>query len=37
MHAVNDDANELSSLATAEVHLVAVPKIHSAIVGAGGT
>src|SRR2546425_8011458 len=27
MHTVNDDANELSGLATAEVHLIAIPKI----------
>src|SRR3954471_1974437 len=36
MHAVDDDANELSSLATPEVHLIAGPKIHTAVVRAVG-
>src|SRR5262249_57896805 len=36
IHTVNDDANELSGLATAQVHLIAVPKIHSAVVRACG-
>src|SRR5437867_1192573 len=37
MHTVDDDANELSRLATPEVHLIAGPQIHAAVVGACGT
>src|SRR5205809_2795098 len=37
MLGVNDDANELAGRATAGVHLVAVPKIHAAVVRAGVT
>src|SRR5260221_834954 len=36
-HTVDDDANELSRLATSEVHLIAIPKVHSAVVRACGT
>src|ERR1043166_6777776 len=37
VHTVNDDTNELSGLATPEVHLIAIPQIHAAVVRAGGT
>src|SRR5262245_23689635 len=37
VHTVNNDANELSGLATPEVNLIAGPQIHAAVVGAGGT
>src|SRR5439155_14778524 len=37
VHTMDDDANELSSLATPEVHLIAGPQIHAAIVRACGT
>src|SRR5437879_7611616 len=35
MHTVDDDANELSRLATPEVHLIAGPQIHAAVVEIG--
>src|SRR5689334_12866612 len=34
MPTVNDDANELSSLAAPEVHLIARPQIHAAVIRA---
>src|SRR3954463_12225413 len=37
MHTVDDNANELSSLTTPEVHLIAGPEKHAAVVCAFGT
>src|SRR6188474_2517786 len=37
MHTVDDDADELSGLTTPEVHLIAGPQRHAAVVGAIGT